>query len=39
MVGGSLRVLLTSSTTKSGRHDIAESGIKHQKSIDQIFKL
>jgi hypothetical protein len=28
-----------SSTTKSGRHDIAESGVKHQKSIDQIFKL
>jgi hypothetical protein len=22
-----------SSTTKTGRHDIAESGIKHQKSI------
>jgi hypothetical protein len=24
-----------SSTTKIGRHDIAESGIKHNKSIDQ----
>jgi hypothetical protein len=24
-----------SSTTKTGRHDIAESGIKHQKSINQ----
>ena len=23
-----------SSTTKTGRHDIAESGIKHQKSIN-----
>jgi hypothetical protein len=33
-----------SSTTKTGRHDIAESGIKHNKSINQtnliyIFKL
>jgi hypothetical protein len=24
---------LASSTTKTGRHDIAESGIKHKKSI------
>ena len=24
-----------SSTTKTGRHDIAESGIKHKKSINQ----
>jgi hypothetical protein len=24
-----------SSTTKTGRHDIAESGIKHNKSINQ----
>jgi hypothetical protein len=24
-----------SSTTKTGHHDIAESGIKHQKSINQ----
>jgi hypothetical protein len=24
-----------SSTTKTGRHDIAESGAKHQKSINQ----
>jgi len=23
-----------SSTTKTGRHDIAESGVKHQKSIN-----
>jgi len=30
---------LASSTTKTGRHDIAESGIKHQKSINQLFKL
>ena len=27
-----------SSTTKTGRHDIAESGIKHQKSINQSIK-
>jgi hypothetical protein len=32
MVGGS-------STTKTGRHDIAESGIKHQKSNQSIFYL
>jgi hypothetical protein len=25
-----------SSTTKTGRHDIAESGVKHQKSINKI---
>jgi hypothetical protein len=25
-----------SSTTKTGRHDIAESGVKHQKSIKHI---
>jgi hypothetical protein len=25
-----------SSTTKTGRHDIAESDVKYQKSIDQI---
>ena len=30
MVGGSLRVLRLPSTTKSGRHDIAESGVKHK---------
>jgi hypothetical protein len=29
---------LTSSTTKTGRHDIAESGIKHQK-INQSIKI
>jgi hypothetical protein len=34
MIGGSLRVLLASSTTKTGRHDIAESGVKHN-SINQ----
>jgi hypothetical protein len=37
MVGGSLRVLPGTSTTKTGRHDIAEIllkvGSKHQKSI------
>ena len=27
---------LASSTTKTGRHDIAESGAKHQKSKNQI---
>jgi hypothetical protein len=32
MVGGSHQVLQVSSTTKTGRHDIAESGVKHQKS-------
>ena len=26
-----------SSTTKTGRHDIAESGVKHQKSIKSIL--
>jgi len=26
-----------SSTTKTGRHDIAESGIKHQKSLQSFF--
>jgi hypothetical protein len=24
-----------SSTTKTGRHDIAESGVKHNKSVNQ----
>ena len=33
MVGGSLWVPPASSTTKTGRHDIAESGVKHNKSI------
>jgi hypothetical protein len=28
-----------SSTTKTGRHDIAESGIKHQKSINQSYHI
>ena len=27
-----------SSTTKTGRHDIAESGIKHQRSNQIIFR-
>jgi hypothetical protein len=27
-----------SSTTKTGRHDFAESGVKHQKSINKINK-
>jgi len=27
---------LASSTTKTGRHDIAESGVKHQTSINHI---
>jgi hypothetical protein len=26
-----------SSTTKTGRHDVAESGVKHQKSINQLI--
>jgi len=34
MVGVSLRVL-ASSATKTCRHDIAESGVKHQKSMNQ----
>ena len=33
MIGGSLPGTQASSTTKTGRHDIAESGIKPQKSI------
>jgi len=41
MVCGSLRVLPASSTTKTGRHDIAEIllkvALKHQKS-NQIYK-
>jgi hypothetical protein len=32
MVGGSSPGTPASSTTKTGRHDIAESGIKHNKS-------
>jgi hypothetical protein len=28
-----------SSTTKTGRHDIAESGVKYQKSINQFEHL
>jgi hypothetical protein len=28
-----------SSTTKTGRHDIAESGVKHQKSNHFIHKM
>jgi hypothetical protein len=37
VVGGSLQLLPASSTTKTGRHDIAEillkAALKHQKSI------
>jgi hypothetical protein len=40
MVGGSLRVLPSTSTTKTGRHDIAEIllkvALKHQQSINLI---
>jgi hypothetical protein len=39
MVGDSLRVLPTSSTTKTGRHDIAESGDTNQKSINQSLTV
>ena len=28
-----------SSTTKTGHHDIAENGVKHQKSINQSIKI
>jgi hypothetical protein len=28
-----------SSTTKTGRHDIAESGVKHQKSINHVIRM
>ena len=37
MVGGSLWVLRLV-TTKTGRHDIAESGTKYQKSIKSTFQ-
>ena len=33
MVGGSLRVLRLLPPLKTGRHDIAKSGIKHQNQI------
>ena len=33
MVGGSLRVFRLLPPLKTGRHDIAESGIKHQNQI------
>jgi hypothetical protein len=33
MVGGSLRVLWLLPPLKTGRHDIAKSGIKHQNQI------
>ena len=40
MVGGSLRVLPASSTTKTGRHDIAgillKVALKHQKSNQNL---
>ena len=35
MVGGSLRVLRLLPSTITGRHDIAEGGVKHKKSINQ----
>jgi hypothetical protein len=37
MVGGSLGTP-AASTTKTGRHDIAESGVKPQKAINQSTK-
>jgi hypothetical protein len=41
-VGGSLRVLLASSTTKTGRHDIVEIllkvTLKHQKINQSIYE-
>jgi hypothetical protein len=30
---------LASSITKTGHHDIAERGVKHQKSINQSKKI
>ena len=30
---------MTSSTTKTGRHDITESGIKHNRSINQSLDI
>ena len=39
MVGGSFQVLRLLPPLKTGRHDIAESGIKHQKLINQSIKL
>jgi hypothetical protein len=40
MVCGSLQVLRLLSTTKTGHHDIAESGVKHPKnqSINQPYQ-
>jgi hypothetical protein len=37
MVGGSLRVHWLLPPLKTGRHDIAESGVKHNKSNHQII--
>jgi hypothetical protein len=39
MVGGSSPGTPASSTTKTGRHDIAESGIKHNKSNQINYSL
>jgi hypothetical protein len=39
MVGGSLWVLRLLPQLKIGRYDIAESGVKHQKSINQSITL
>jgi hypothetical protein len=30
---------LASSTTKTGRHDIAESGVKYNKSIKSVIQF
>jgi hypothetical protein len=38
MFGGSLLGTPASSTTKTGHHDIAESGIKHNKIKNQMLK-
>jgi hypothetical protein len=37
MVGGSLQVLQLLPPLKTGRYDIAESGIKHNKSNQSIL--
>jgi hypothetical protein len=39
MVGGSSPGTPASSTTKTGHHDIAESGIKHNKSNQINYSL
>ena len=37
MVGGYLRVLRLLPPLKTGRHDIAERGVKYNKSVNQSF--